>query len=90
MFIVKLLGPRDIESCGFIAHSLSEMEAYVAGVSDNMRQYVYKVNVYSVKDQELEVKYLPRHGFDVYVPKMERVKEVCLAMDPHYRREIYR
>lgn len=86
MFIVKLLGQRDIESCGYIAHSYKEVESYCSGVEYNMSQYIYKISVYECPDQEVEARYLFRHGFDLMPKDLKLIKELCVGMNPKYKR----
>jgi hypothetical protein len=81
------MGHRDIESCGYIAHTVSDMEEYCKGVAENVSQYIYKISVYECPEQEVDAKYFPRHGFAIFGHQMDLFKEVCIGMDPKHKHD---
>jgi hypothetical protein len=87
MFIVKTVGPNNIESCGFVTEDALAMIKYCAGVEANIFQYIFKIKVYEAKDGTEESNYIPRHGFAVSAPEMKLFREIFMNRNPRYKRE---
>lgn len=85
MYIIKTVGERGIESCGFATHSKDKMEEYCVEVMANLSASVKRIDVYICNERDWETTFMPRHGLNVFVPGMALFKEITVGMNPRTR-----